>query len=64
MKKSNVVLCAPVRTPIGTYGGSLKSVPATELGALAIRESLARAGLPPIRCKRWSWDRCCKRGLE
>lgn len=47
MKKSNVVLCAPVRTPIGTYGGSLKSVPATELGALAIRESLARAGLPP-----------------
>lgn len=47
MKKSNVVLCAPVRTPIGTYGGSLKSVPATELGALAIHESLARAGLPP-----------------
>lgn len=47
MKKSNVVLCAPVRTPIGTYGGSLKSVPATELGAVAIRESLARAGLSP-----------------
>lgn len=47
MKKSNVVLCAPVRTAIGTYGGSLKSVPATELGATVIRESLARAGLSP-----------------
>lgn len=47
MKTSNVVLCAPVRTAIGTYGGSLKSVPATALGATAIRESLARAGLPP-----------------
>jgi len=47
MKTSNVVLCAPVRTPIGTYGGSLKSVPATALGATAIRESLVRAGLAP-----------------
>lgn len=41
----DIVLCAPVRTAIGTYGGSLKDVPATELGALAIKESLARAGL-------------------
>lgn len=45
MKQSNVVLCAPVRTAIGTYGGSLKSVAATQLGATVIRESLARAGL-------------------
>lgn len=47
MKKSNVVLCAPVRTAIGTYGGSLKSVAATDLGATVIRESLSRAGLSP-----------------
>lgn len=47
MKQSNVVLCAPVRTAIGTYGGSLKSVAATQLGATVIRESLARAGLSP-----------------
>jgi acetyl-CoA C-acetyltransferase len=32
-----------VRTPIGTFGGSLKDVPPTELGALVVRESLARA---------------------
>jgi len=45
MSIRNVVLCAPVRTAIGTYGGTLKDTPAPELGAAAIRESLARAGL-------------------
>ncbi|MCC5858341.1 MAG: acetyl-CoA C-acetyltransferase [Ectothiorhodospiraceae bacterium] len=42
---NEVVICAPVRTAIGTYGGSLKDVPATELGATAIRETLKRAGV-------------------
>lgn len=41
----DIVLCAPVRTAVGTYGGSLKDVPATDLGAIAVRESLSRAGL-------------------
>jgi len=45
MSKSEVVLCSPVRTAIGTYGGTLKDVPAPTLGAAAIRESLKRAGL-------------------
>ncbi|WP_372986236.1 thiolase family protein [Marinobacter sp.] len=45
MTKRDVVLCSPVRTAIGTYGGSLKSVSAPELGAVVIRESLSRAGL-------------------
>ena len=45
MSTRNVVLCAPVRTAVGTYGGILKDTPAPELGAAAIRESLARAGL-------------------
>lgn len=43
MPQLEVVLCAAVRTAIGTYGGSLKDVAATDLGAAAIRESLARA---------------------
>ncbi len=42
---SNVVLCAPVRTPIGAYGGTLKDVSAPALGAIAVRETLARAGV-------------------
>jgi acetyl-CoA C-acetyltransferase len=45
MSTRNVVLCAPVRTAIGTYGGALKDTPASELGAAVIRESLSRAGL-------------------
>lgn len=45
MRTNDVVLCSPVRTPIGTYAGSLKSTPATELGATVIRESLKRSGL-------------------
>jgi acetyl-CoA C-acetyltransferase len=40
-----VVVVSAVRTPIGTFGGSLKDVPPTELGALVVRESLARAGV-------------------
>ena len=38
-----VVVVSGVRTAIGTYGGSLKDVPPTELAALVVRESLARA---------------------
>jgi acetyl-CoA C-acetyltransferase len=45
MNHREVVICHPVRTAIGTYGGSLKEVPAPELGATAIRAVLARAGL-------------------
>lgn len=45
MPKSNVVLCAPVRTAIGTYGGSLKGLTAPELGAAVIKAALQRAKL-------------------
>jgi acetyl-CoA C-acetyltransferase len=43
MSRRDVVLCAPVRTAIGTFNGSLQAVPATELGATVIRTALARA---------------------
>ena len=45
MTNREVVLCNPVRTAIGTYNGSLKSVPAPALGATVIRETLKRANL-------------------
>ncbi len=38
-----VVVVSAVRTAIGTYGGSLKDTPPTELAALVVREALARA---------------------
>ncbi len=40
-----VVLVSAVRTAIGTYGGSLKDIPPTELAATVVRESLARASV-------------------
>ncbi len=39
----DVVVVSAVRTAIGTFGGSLKGVPPTQLGALVVRESIARA---------------------
>src|SRR5271167_3558677 len=41
----SVVFGEPVRTAIGTFGGSLKDVPAPTLGAVAISAAVARAGL-------------------
>ena len=43
MAERQVVLCAPVRTAIGTYGGTLKAVRAPDLGAAVIRATLERA---------------------
>ena len=40
-----VVVVSAVRTAIGTFGGSLKDIPPTELGAQVVRESLKRAGV-------------------
>ena len=43
----NVVIVGGVRTAVGSFGGSLKDIPAKELGALVIRECLLRNGLRP-----------------
>jgi len=40
-----VVVVSAVRTAIGTFGGSLKDVPPIQLGALVVKEALARAGV-------------------
>jgi acetyl-CoA C-acetyltransferase len=45
MSNREVVLCHPLRTAIGTYGGSLKATPASELGAAVIKTVLDRAGI-------------------
>ncbi|MGG5462838.1 acetyl-CoA C-acetyltransferase [Clostridium sp. B9] len=42
-----VVIASAVRTALGTFGGTLKDVPAVELGALVIKEALNRAGVKP-----------------
>ena len=47
MSNREVVVISGVRTGIGDYGGALKELPATRLGAVAIREALARAKVDP-----------------
>jgi acetyl-CoA C-acetyltransferase len=47
MTSRSVVFAEPVRTAIGTFGGSLKDIPAPNLGATAIGAAVARAGIRP-----------------
>ncbi len=42
-----VVIVSAVRTAVGKFGGALKDVPAAELGAIVIKESLNRANIKP-----------------
>ena len=41
----DIVIVSAARTAVGKFGGSLAKTPATELGAIVIREAIARAGL-------------------
>jgi len=43
----DVVVIASARTAVGTFGGSLKDIPPTQLAAKVVRESLSRAGVDP-----------------
>ena len=47
MTSRSVVIAEPVRTAIGAFGGTLKDMPAPDLGAVAIRAAVERAGLKP-----------------
>lgn len=44
---SDIVIVSGARTPMGGFQGSLSSIPAVDLGAAAIREAVARAGIAP-----------------
>src|SRR4029079_976244 len=46
-KDFEVVIVSACRTPIGAFGGALKDMSAVDLGAIVIREAIARAGVPP-----------------
>lgn len=47
MKMRDVVIVGAARTPIGSFGGALKTVPARTLGAIAVKEAIKRAGVEP-----------------
>ncbi|HVE52439.1 MAG TPA: acetyl-CoA C-acetyltransferase [Ramlibacter sp.] len=45
----DIVIVSAVRTAVGKFGGSLAKIPATDLGAIVIREALARAKVDPAQ---------------
>jgi acetyl-CoA C-acetyltransferase len=46
-ERTEPVICAGARTPIGRFGGTLATLPAVELGGHAVRAALERAGVGP-----------------
>ena len=46
-KENEAVILSAARTPIGKFQGSLSSIPATKLGAIAVEAAVKRAGIDP-----------------
>ena len=42
-KQNNIVITAAVRTPIGTFRGSLKNIQADELGSIVVKEAIKKS---------------------
>ncbi|MFA6571135.1 MAG: thiolase family protein [Bacteroidota bacterium] len=47
MKLNDIVVISAVRTPMGSFGGSLKDIPSFDLGAVSIREAVKRSTINP-----------------
>ena len=57
-----VAIVAAARTPIGKYGGALRSTRAVDLGIVAVREALHRAGIPPAEVPELLFGHCIQAG--
>lgn len=61
---TDVMIVSGARTPVGSFGGSLKTVPVVELGALVLRETLKRVGLRPYTTpERYAFEPDALKGL-
>src|SRR3569833_2043054 len=69
---SDIVIVSAARTPVGSFNGALSSLPAHELGKIAILAAVARAGIPvaavdagaPVDSPAWSLNQLCGAGLR
>lgn len=61
-KLNDVVIVSAVRTPIGSFLGSLASLPAPRLGAVAIQAAVERAGIPKEEIKEVLLGNVCQGG--
>lgn len=59
-----VVIASAVRTPIGSFGGSLASLSATELGAVAVKGAIGKAGIDPSQVQEVFMGNVISAGLK
>jgi len=60
--ENDIVAISAARTPLGSFGGSLREVPVWELGAIAIRAALERAALPSDQIDQLIFANCRQAG--
>jgi acetyl-CoA C-acetyltransferase len=60
----DAVICEPLRTPVGRFGGVFKQVPAAKLGATVIAELVRRTELPPHAIDDVLFGQCYPNGEE
>ncbi|HUN37321.1 MAG TPA: acetyl-CoA C-acyltransferase, partial [Trebonia sp.] len=58
----DAVICEPLRTAVGRYGGALKDVTPTELGATVLRALVDRTGIDPSVVDDVIWGQCYPNG--
>jgi acetyl-CoA C-acetyltransferase len=58
------VILSACRTPIGSFGGVFKDLSAADLGAIVIREAIARAGIDAKDVGDVIMGACCRPALE
>src|SRR6476620_3535142 len=61
---TDVVICEPVRTPVGRFGGALSSLSAVDLASLTLTELVRRTGLGEGDVDDVQLDRRCGSGLQ
>lgn len=60
VQSNEVVIVSAVRTPIGSFLGSLSAVPATRLGAVVTQAAIERAGIPKEEVKEVFFGNVCQ----
>lgn len=60
MQANEVVIVSAVRTPIGSFLGSLATIPAPRLGAVAAQAAIERAGVPKEEVKEVFFGNVCQ----
>jgi acetyl-CoA acetyltransferase len=62
-KENEAVILSAARTPIGKFQGALSTIPATKLGAVAVKAAVERAGIDPGEVEEVIDGKCRRGGI-